>query len=235
VCDIRRPGSRLEFRELVKLAYEERVDLGARGFYATPGVDFNRETGRGNPFLYFTSGAAVSEVMIDRLTGALTVTQVDILMDLGRSLNPDIDRGQVIGGFVQGMGWVTTEELLYSETGELLSHSPNNYKIPTVECMPRVFHVDFLDNPDNPINLLGSKAVGEPPFVLGISVGAAAKSALSSLSPGRSAPLCFPATSEELLKHLFAPDKDKQPVNLANASESVAHDREDQIRAGNQV
>ena len=224
VHDIRRPGSRLDFRELVKLAYEERVDLGARGFYATPGVDFNRETGRGNPFLYFTNGAAVSEVVIDRLTGELTVTRVDILMDLGRSLNPDIDRGQVIGGFVQGMGWVTTEELLYSETGELLSHSPNNYKIPGIECMPRVLRVDFLDNPDNPINLLGSKAVGEPPFVLGISVGAAAKSALSSLSPGRSPPLSFPATSEELLKHLRLRDIDCPISNV-----------EEEIRAGTQV
>jgi xanthine dehydrogenase large subunit len=216
VHDIRRPGSRLDFRELVKLAYEERVDLGARGFYKTPGVDFNRETGRGNPFLYFTNGAAVSEVVIDRLTGELTVDRVDILMDLGQSLNPDIDRGQVIGGFVQGMGWVTTEELLYSEKGELLSHSPNNYKIPGVECMPRVLRVDFLDNPDNPINLLGSKAVGEPPFVLGISVGAAAKSALSSLSPGRSLALSFPATSEEILKHLSAlvVNDHAQPVNI---------------------
>ena len=218
---LRRPGQQLEFRELVKLAYEERVDLGARGFYATPGVDFNRETGRGNPFLYFTSGAAVSEVMIDRLTGELTVTQVDILMDLGRSLNPDIDRGQVIGGFVQGMGWVTTEELLYSETGDLLSHSPNNYKIPTIECMPRDFRVEFLDNPGSPINLLGSKAVGEPPFVLGISVGMAAKSALSSLSAGCSPPLSFPATSEELLKHLSDINKDEHPVNLAHASVSL--------------
>ena len=180
----RRPGSRLGFRELVRLAYEDRVDLGARGFYATPGVDFNRETGRGNPFLYFTNGAAVSEVLIDRLTGELTVTRVDILMDIGRSLNPAIDRGQVIGGFVQGMGWVTTEELLYSEAGELLSHSPNNYKIPTVECMPRDFGLSSWTNSDNPINLLGSKAVGEPPFVLGLSVGAAAKQALASLSPG---------------------------------------------------
>jgi xanthine dehydrogenase molybdopterin binding subunit/xanthine dehydrogenase small subunit len=202
VSDVRRPASRLKFPELVKLAYEERVDLGARGFYATPGVDFNRETGRGNPFLYFTNGAAVSEVIIDRLTGELTVARVDILMDLGKSLHPEIDRGQVIGAFVQGMGWVTTEELLYSETGELLSHSPNNYKIPGIEGMPRDLRVDFLENSDNPINLLGSKAVGEPPFVLGISVGAAAKSALSSLSPGRSPPLSFPATSEELLKHL---------------------------------
>ena len=107
------------------------------------------------------------------------MTRVDILMDLGRSLNPAIDRGQVIGGFVQGMGWATTEELLYSDAGELLSHSPNNYKIPSVECMPRDFRVEFLDGPDNPINLLGSKAVGEPPFVLGLSVWAAAKQALS--------------------------------------------------------
>ena len=131
------PDSRLEFRELVQPGLRRSRRPGRAGFYATPGVDFNRETGRGNPFLYFTNGAAVSEVSIDRLTGELSVTRVDILMDLGRSLNPAIDRGQVIGGFVQGMGWATTEELLYSETGELLSHSPNNYKIPTVECMPR--------------------------------------------------------------------------------------------------
>ncbi len=204
VSDVRRPGSLLAFHDLVKLAYEERVDLGARGFYATPGVDFNRETGRGNPFLYFTNGAAVAEIEIDCLTGELKVKRVDILMDLGRSLHPDIDRGQVIGGFVQGMGWVTSEELLYSEAGELLSNSPNNYKVPGIESIPGVLRVDFLEDSDNPINLLGSKAVGEPPFVLGISVGAAAKSALSSLSPGRSPPLCFPATSEEILNHLSA-------------------------------
>jgi xanthine dehydrogenase large subunit len=221
VRDIRRPGGQLAFRELVKIAYEDRIDLGARGFYATPGVDFNRETGRGNPFLYFTNGAAVSEVVIDRLTGELTIARVDILMDLGRSLSPDIDRGQVIGGFVQGMGWVTTEELLYSETGELLSHSPNNYKIPGVESMPRVLRVDFLDDSDNPINLLGSKAVGEPPFVLGISVGFAAKSALASQSPGRSPPLSFPATSEELLKHLSALPDDNNPIPVNTVEDEI--------------
>ncbi len=202
VFDLRRPGRRLAFRELVRIAYEERTDLGARGFYATPGVDFNRETGRGNPFLYFTNGAAVSEVLIDRLTGELSVTRVDILMDLGRSLNPVIDVGQVIGGFVQGMGWATTEELLYSDAGELLSHSPNRYKIPTVECVPREFFVDFLEDPGNALNLFGSKAVGEPPFVLGISVHCAAKAALSSLLPGRPIALALPATSQEILKHL---------------------------------
>jgi xanthine dehydrogenase large subunit len=231
VCDLRRPGSRLEFHQLVRLAYDERVDLGARGFYATPGVDFNRATGRGNPFLYFTNGAAASEVLIDRLTGELTVTRVDILMDIGRSLNPAIDRGQVLGGFVQGMGWMTTEELLYSEAGELLSNSPNNYKVPNVECMPRDVRVDFLDNPDNRINLLGSKAVGEPPFVLGISVGAAAKAALSSLSPGRSPPLSFPATSEELLRHLSRCEAERRPMRKKSATPGPDEDVEDVIRA----
>jgi xanthine dehydrogenase molybdopterin binding subunit/xanthine dehydrogenase small subunit len=202
VVDERRPGQRIGFAELIRLAYEERVDLGARGFYATPGVDFNRETGRGNPFFYFTSGAAVSEVEVDRLTGELSIIRVDILMDVGRSLNPAIDRGQVVGAFVQGMGWATTEELLYSATGELLSHSPNNYKIPNAECMPRVLRVEFLENADNPRNLLGSKAVGEPPFVLGLSVWAAAKQAITGRTPGRAPAVNLPATSEELLKYL---------------------------------
>ncbi|MGP0065824.1 MAG: xanthine dehydrogenase molybdopterin binding subunit [Isosphaeraceae bacterium] len=207
VVDNRRPGHRIDFDGLVRMAYEERVDLGARGFYSTPGVDFNRETGRGNPFLYFTNGAAVAEVEIDRLTGELAVARVDILMDIGRSLNPAIDRGQVIGGFVQGMGWATTEELLYSEAGELLSKSPNNYKIPNVECMPRALRVDFLENPENKMNLLGSKAVGEPPFVLGLSVWAAAKQAIASLAPGRAPALNLPATSAELLKHFARHDE----------------------------
>jgi xanthine dehydrogenase large subunit len=202
VWDDRRPGHRLGFDKLVRLAYEDRVDLGARGFYATPGVDFNRETGRGNPFLYFTSGASVAEVEIDRLTGELVVTRVDILIDIGRSLNPAIDRGQVIGAFVQGMGWATTEELRYSEAGELLSNSPNNYKVPNVECIPRTLRVDFLENPENRMNLLGSKAVGEPPFVLGLSVWAAAKQALASLTPSRAPALDLPATSEALLTEI---------------------------------
>ena len=205
--DLRRPRRRIAFRELIRVAYEERVDLGARGFYATPGVDFNRETGRGNPFLYFTNGAAVSEVEIDRLTGELAVLRVDILMDIGSPLNPAIDRGQVIGGFVQGMGWATTEELLYSEHGELLSNSPNNYKVPSIECIPRDLRVEFLEHPGDAMNLLGSKAVGEPPLVLGLSVWAAAKQAISGLSgsPGRSPSLKLPATSEEILRHLPRP------------------------------
>jgi xanthine dehydrogenase molybdopterin binding subunit len=227
VFDARRPGRRISFRELVCAAYEDRVDLGARGFYATPGVDFNRETGRGNPFLYYTCGAAVSEVEIDRLTGELAVLRVDILIDLGRPLNPAIDRGQVIGGFVQGMGWATTEELLYSDEGELLSHSPNNYKVPNVECMPPDLRVAFLEYADNPINLLGSKAVGEPPFVLGLSVWAAAKQAVAGASgtTGRSPVLNLPATSEEILRHLPRPDEtDDAPAGTTGWKKGGNHE-----------
>ena len=211
VYDRRRPDRRLDFAKLALLAHQDRVDLGARGFYATPGIGFDREAGQGTPFLYFTTGAAVSEVLIDRLTGELSVTRVDILLDLGRSLNPAIDRGQVIGGFVQGMGWATTEELRYSEAGELLSDSPNNYKIPSIDCIPADFRVEFLEDSDNPVNLFSSKAVGEPPFVLGLSVWAAAKQALSSLRPARRIELALPATSEAILWHLCDGDRDKVP------------------------
>ena len=131
------------------MAYEQRVSLGERGHYATPGVDFNRETGKGSPFLYYTNGCAAAEVLIDRLTGDVKVTRVDLLMDLGRSINPGIDRGQVIGGFVQGMGWVTAEELKYSAKGALLSHSPTTYKVPNITDIPPIFNVDFyLDRAD---------------------------------------------------------------------------------------
>jgi xanthine dehydrogenase large subunit len=225
----------LGFAELVALAYEERVDLGARGFYATPGVDFNRETGRGNPFLYFTNGAAVSEVVIDRLTGELMVTRVDILIDIGRSLNPAVDRGQVIGGFVQGMGWVTTEELLYSKDGELQSDSPNNYKIPNVECLPRVLRVEFLDNRLNHMNLLASKAVGEPPFVLGLSVAAAVKDGLASVSSGRSPPLNLPATSEEILRHLPGSCPKPGTTRSSKVTQGTDHNVEAEIRAKHQL
>jgi xanthine dehydrogenase large subunit len=216
----------LGFAQLVRLAYERRIDLGARGFYATPGVDFNRDTGRGNPFYYFTNGAAVSEVLIDRLTGELKVMRVDILIDVGRPLNPAIDRGQVIGGFVQGMGWATTEELRYSDRGALLTQSPNNYKIPSVECLPADFRVAFLDGPDDRTNLLGSKAVGEPPFVLGISTWAAVKQALSSLASGRSPALCLPATSEEILRHLA--DRG-EPVLSSGGSTTITADAEPDV------
>jgi xanthine dehydrogenase large subunit len=200
--DRRNPRRRIAWKELVPKAYFERVNLGERGFYSTPGVDFNRETGRGHPFFYYTNGATVAEVCIDRLTGELRVERVDLLMDLGVSINPGIDRGQVVGGFVQGMGWVTTEELKYDDRGHLLSHSPTTYKIPNISDLPPVFNVDFFPNPDNDVSLKRSKAVGEPPLLLGLSVWNAVKNALGYVS-GKAVPqLRLPATGEEILLRL---------------------------------
>ncbi len=212
VWDARNPDHRMTFAQVICRAYLERINLGERGFYATPGVDFNRETGKGHPFLYYTNGAACSEVLIDRFTGEMKVTRVDLLMDVGMPINPGIDRGQVVGGFIQGMGWVTTEELRYAESGELLSHSPTTYKIPNIGDVPAVFNVKFLDNPDNAVSLKRSKAVGEPPLLLGISVWAAAKNALSYLSGGEVPQLKIPATGEQLLMLMTRYDKKQPPV-----------------------
>ena len=192
--------NRIPFGEFCAMARRERVDLGARGFFATPGVDYNRETGRGNPFFYYTTGAAIAEVTIDRFTGDLTFDRGDLLMDIGRSINPGIDRGQVIGGFIQGVGWVTDEELRYDDHGRLLSIGPTTYKIPNVTDLPRELNVAFIDNPKHQKNVRQSKAVGEPPLMLGIAVWLAAKHALSFV--GEAQGLCIPATGEELLMRL---------------------------------
>jgi xanthine dehydrogenase large subunit len=200
VWDRRTPEHRMTFAQLICQAYLERINLGERGYYITPGVDFNRETGKGHPFYYFTNGAACCEVAIDRFTGETRVIRVDLLMDAGIPINPGIDRGQIIGGFIQGMGWVTTEELRYSESGELLSHSPTTYKIPNMGDLPKVFNVNFLDNPDNTVSIRRSKALGEPPLLLGISAWAAVKNALSYVAAGtQQFDFAIPATNERVL------------------------------------
>ena len=199
IFDIRKPDEKIPFSHFTSMARRSRVDLGARGFYSTPGVSFNRETGCGSPFYYFTTGCAVTEVTIDRFTGELEVDRVDLLMDIGQSINPGIDRGQVIGGFVQGMGYVTAEELKYDETGQLLSHSPTTYKIPNISDVPKVFNIGFVDNHENARNLRSSKAVGEPPLMLALSVWAAIKNALSFASKGAAPDLSVPASNEEIL------------------------------------
>ncbi len=201
VYDRSRPDHRLSFPDLVMLAYRERISLGERGFYATPGIHWDPVKGTGSPFLYFTQGCAVSQVQIDRFTGELKVLQSDVLMDIGRPVNPGIDRGQMTGGFIQGMGWVTTEELKYSDRGELLSHSPTTYKIPNIQDVPEVFHVDYLEI-ENPVNIHGSKAVGEPPLLMAISIWAAVKHALGFLGQGRIPRLDLPATNEEILMRM---------------------------------
>jgi xanthine dehydrogenase large subunit len=204
IFDPRVPNRRLTFVDVVRQAYELRVSLGERGFYATPGVDFNRETGRGTPFLYFTNGVACSEVLIDRLTGELKVTRADLIIDAGKSINPGIDRGQTVGGFVQGMGWVTTEELVYGPKGNLWSCSPTTYKIPAITDVPETFNVRFLENPNNDVSLYRSKAVGEPPLLLGVSAWLAVKNALSYAGVNRPGTLAIPATGERVLMALAA-------------------------------
>jgi xanthine dehydrogenase large subunit len=219
VFDARCPGNHLPFRKVVAAAYEQRVDLGARGYYATPGVEFDRETGQGTPFFYYTNGGAVAEVRIDRFTGDLAVERVDMLLDLGRPINPAIDKGQVIGGFVQGMGWVTTEVLCYGAAGELWSASPTTYKVPNVTDVPGDLRVAFFDNGDNTQNLYASKAVGEPPLLLAVSVWAAVKQALAAAGVplGR---LNLPACNEEILLALtgaISPAGSDQAQSVARA------------------
>ena len=202
VRDARQPGSGIPFGDLCNRARLERIDLGARGFYKTPGVDFNRETGKGNPFLYYTQGAAVAEVSIDRFTGELTVPRVDLLMDIGKSINPKVDMGQITGGFIQGMGWVTAECLVYDEKGSLLSHSPTTYKIPAITDVPPEFNCAFFPNEDNLHCVRRSKAVGEPPLLLGVAAWTAVKNALSFLPGDHDPNLTLPATGEEILRCL---------------------------------
>ncbi len=197
IFDARHPQDRISFSQFCDLARRQRIDLGSRAFYATPGVHYDRETGQGEPFFYFTTGAAVSEVTIDRFTGEMTVDRVDMLMDVGEMINPGVDYGQMIGGFVQGMGWVTTEELVYDDqTGRLLSTSPTTYKIPNATDLPPIFNVNTIVNPKHKINVRRSKAVGEPPLMLGISVWLAAKHAINQLNRDRLANLSLPATCQ---------------------------------------
>lgn len=192
--------SGIDFAELTRRAHVERIDLGARGFYATPGVDFDRETGNGTPFFYFTTGCCVAEVLVDRLVGELSVERLDVLMDIGQPIHWEIERGQVIGGLVQGMGWVTTEELVYGEDGRLLSDSPTTYKIPNVSDLPEQLTVEFVDNHANSKNLRSTKAVGEPPLMLAVAVFTAVKDALRAVAPGCQVHINLPATHEEIVR-----------------------------------
>jgi xanthine dehydrogenase large subunit len=211
VYDSRRPELRIAFGPLCDDARRQRIDLGARGFFATPGVDFNRETGRGTPFFYYTQGAAVVEAAIDRFTGELTIPRADLLIDIGKPINPGVDRGQIIGGFIQGLGWVAAEALVYNDRGALLSHSPTTYKIPAITDVPRDFRVATFANNDNVQNIRRSKAVGEPPLMLAIAAWAAVKNALSYVSADAAASLTLPATGEEVLRCLTIGAKSPGP------------------------
>jgi xanthine dehydrogenase large subunit len=189
----------LPFGEFIKLAYMNRVPLFAAGHYKTPKIYYDRNTAKGQPFLYYANGAAVSEVSIDTLTGEYKVEQVDILHDVGQSLNPALDIGQIEGGFVQGMGWLTTEELSWDDTGKLISNSPANYKIPTAFDVPEKMKVELYQQQNTEVTIHSSKAVGEPPLMLAISVWAALRDACASTTEHKFIPrLDTPATPERI-------------------------------------
>jgi len=191
----------ISFGELARIAFNERVSLSSTGYHATPKISWDRDTASGRPFLYFAGGAACAEVMVDIETGEMRVDRVDILHDAGRSLNPAIDIGQIEGGFVQGMGWLTTEELVFDANARLLTHAPSTYKIPTCSDVPADFRVALFEPGRNrEPTIHRSKAVGEPPLMLALSVFSAITDALASLAPGRVPPLDAPATPETILQ-----------------------------------
>ncbi|MEO3431816.1 xanthine dehydrogenase molybdopterin binding subunit [Inquilinus sp. CAU 1745] len=191
----------MPFAALAKLAYMHRVQLSATGFYKTPKIWWDRAKARGRPFLYYAYGAAVTEVAIDTLTGEYRLLRTDILHDCGRSVNPAIDRGQVEGGYVQGVGWLTTEELWWDEEGRLRTHAPSTYKIPTARDVPKDFRVELLtDAPNREDTVHKSKAVGEPPLMLAISAYLAIKDAVAAAADHKMVPhLDTPATPERVL------------------------------------
>jgi xanthine dehydrogenase large subunit len=196
------PGSEgWTFGELCRRAHLARISLAATGFYATPKIEYDRASHRGRPFLYFAYGAALSEVVIDTLTGEHRVIAVDILHDVGRSLNPAIDLGQIEGGFIQGMGWLTTEELVFDARGRLLTHAPSTYKIPTAGDRPARMDIRIFERGENVEETIHrSKAVGEPPLMLAISVFSALTQAVAAAAPGKGLPkLDAPATPERIL------------------------------------
>jgi len=193
------------FDELVVQAYQNRVQLWSDGFYKTPGLSWDRDAMQGSPFYYFAYGAAVSEVVVDTLTGEWKLLQADILHDAGNSINPAIDIGQIEGAFIQGMGWLTSEELRWNEAGRLTTHAPSTYKIPTISDCPQKFSTRLYKNHNVEDTILRSKAVGEPPLLLPFSVFFAIRDAIASLADNRCNPrLRAPATPEAILDAIDA-------------------------------
>jgi xanthine dehydrogenase large subunit len=196
---------RVPFDELIGKAYVARVQLWSDGFYATPKLHWDQSKLKGRPFYYYAYGAAVSEVVVDTLTGEWRLLRADVLHDAGRSINPAIDIGQVEGAFIQGMGWLTTEELWWNKNGKLMTHAPSTYKIPTVNDCPPDFRVNLFNNANVEDSIHRSKALGEPPLLLPFSVFFAIRDAVAAVGDGRTnPPLNAPATSEEILKAVDA-------------------------------
>ena len=194
-------GKSFKFNTLIKEAYLNRVSLSSSGFYTTPKIYFDKKTFKGRPFLYFCYGAAVSEVVIDTLTGENKIIRADILHDAGKAINPAIELGQIEGGFVQGAGWLTMEEVKWKSNGQLTTHSPSTYKIPTASDMPEKFNVEIFKKGKNNENVINkSKTTGEPPLMNAMSVFFAIKNAIASIGNYNITPILdAPATPEKIL------------------------------------
>ena len=213
VLDADNPQAAFSFAEVLQRAYFARTSLSATGFYRTPDIVYDREAGRGKPFHYFAVGAAVSEVEIDGFTGMTRIRRVDIVHDVGDAINSGVTRGQIEGGFVQGAGWLTNEELLWDSEGRLLTHSPDTYKIPAIGDTPDVFNVTFLAEATQPNVIHGSKAVGEPPLMLAISVREAIRDAVGAFGkPGGQIALASPATCEAIFNAIHHRVSSPQPA-----------------------
>jgi xanthine dehydrogenase large subunit len=194
----------ISFPELAQMSWENRVSLSAAGYYKTPKIHWNFETGTGRPFYYFVYGAAASEVVIDTLTGEIRVLRAELLQDCGKSLNPAIDLGQIEGAFVQGMGWLTSEELWWDSEGRLKTHGPSTYKIPGSRDVPPAFNVRILENaPNREATVFRSKAVGEPPLMLAISVWLAIRDAIAASGGKGPVEIDAPATPERILDAIY--------------------------------
>jgi xanthine dehydrogenase large subunit len=203
----------ISFEELAQGTWFERTSLSSTGFYRTPKINYDRSTFSGRPFFYYAYGAAVSEVIIDTLTGEYRILRVDILHDCGESINPAIDMGQIEGGFVQGAGWLTSEELWWNDDGELKTHAPSTYKIPTSSDLPVDFRATMLESATNrEETIYRSKAVGEPPLMLGLSVFFAIRDAVAAVGGSKCRPLLVaPATPEAVLNAVMAVQVEADP------------------------
>jgi xanthine dehydrogenase large subunit len=195
----------ITFTELIVKAYHARVQLWSDGFYATPKLHWDAGNMKGRPFFYYAYGASVSEVLVDTLTGEWKLQRADLLHDAGSSINPAIDLGQIEGGFIQGMGWLTTEELWWNDQGRLMTHAPSTYKIPAVNDCPADFRVSLFQNENHEDTIMRSKAAGEPPLLLSFAVFFAIRDAIASVADYKlNPPLNAPATCEEILNAVNA-------------------------------
>ena len=193
----------LKWDDLIKLAYENRIDLSAHGFYTTPEIHFDMETGKGNPFAYHVFGTAIIEVTLDCIRGSYIFDSVKIVHDSGKTMNSILDIGQIEGAVVQGIGWMTSEEIVYNDEGVLESNTLSTYKIPDIYATPREIKTHFLEGVENPLGLFKSKAVGEPPFCYGIGAYFAIRNAIKKFNPKSKMPYNTPLTPEKVLIALY--------------------------------